>query len=96
MVVFSPECANNGGVGSATYKVHVDKETQNYASSLNKTGDIGVRWGDNLTGSFYSIYPASSLYTKIGNDYKTATLTMPAQQDNNIVTEMVRKLYALT
>lgn len=92
VVVFSPECANNGGVGSATYKVHVDKETQNYASSLNKTGDIGVRWGDNLTGSFYSIYPASSLYTKIGNDYKTATLTMPAQQDNNIVTENGKKI----
>lgn len=92
VVVFSPECASEGGVGSATYKVHVDNETQNYASSLDKTGDIGVRWGDNETGSFYSIYPASSLYTKIGSDYKTATLTMPAQQDNNIVTENGQKI----
>ncbi|WP_418551245.1 hypothetical protein [Prevotella sp.] len=92
VVVFSPECADGGGVGSATYKVHVDNEAQNYASSLDKTGDIGVRWGDNPTGSFYSIYPASSLYTKIGNGYKTATLTMPAQQDNNIVTENGKKI----
>lgn len=92
VVVFSPECASEGGVGSATYKVHVDNETQNYASSLDKTGDIGVRWGDNPTGSFYSIYPASSLYTKIGSEYKTATLTMPAQQDNNIVTENGQKI----
>lgn len=86
VVIFSPDCASNGGVGSATYKVNVGEENsgkQNYAKSLDKTGDIGVRWGDNTTGSFYSIYPASSLYTKVSSDCKTVTLTMPAQQDNN-------------
>lgn len=85
VVIFSPDCASNGGVGSATYKVNVGEENsgkQNYANSLDKTGDIGVRWGDNATGSFYSIYPASSLYTKVSSDCKTVTLTMPAQQDN--------------
>ena len=85
VVVFSPDCASNGGVGSAIYKVNVGEENsgnQNYANSLDKTGDIGVRWGDNTTGSFYSIYPASSLYTKVSSDCKTVTLTMPAQQDN--------------
>ena len=86
VVVFSPDCASNGGVGSATYKVNVGEENsgkQNFANSLDKTGDIGVRWGDNPTGSFYSIYPASSLYTKVSDDCKTVTLTMPAQQDND-------------
>lgn len=87
VIVSSPECAKDGGVGSATYKVHVESETQNYATSLDKTGEIGVRWGDNLVGNFYSVYPVSSSHTKLGNDYKTVTLTMPAQQDNNIVTE---------
>lgn len=85
VVIFSPDCESNGGVGSATYKVNVGEENsgkQNYANSLDKTGDIGVRWGDNTTGSFYSIYPASSLYTKVSSDCKTVTLTMPAQQDN--------------
>lgn len=85
VVIFSPDCASNGGVGSATYKVNVGEENsgkQNYANSLDKTGDIGVRWGDNETGSFYSIYPASSLYTKVSSNCKTVTLTMPAQQDN--------------
>lgn len=85
VVIFSPDCASNDGVGSATYKVNVGEENsgkQNYANSLDKTGDIGVRWGDNATGSFYSIYPASSLYTKVSSDCKTVTLTMPAQQDN--------------
>lgn len=85
VVVFSPDCASNGGVGSATYKVNVGEDNsgkQNYANSLDKTGEIGVRWGTNTTGSFYSIYPASSLYTKLSKDCKTLTLTMPAQQDN--------------
>ncbi len=83
VIVSSPECASEGGVGSATYKVSVDGQTQNYATSLDKTGDIGVRWGDNLSGNFYSFYPAS--HAELGSDYKTMTVTMPAQQDNNIV-----------
>lgn len=87
VIVSSPDCAENGGVGSATYKVHVESETQAYATSLDKTGEIGVRWGDNQVGNFYSVYPVSSSHTKLGSDYKTVTLTMPAQQDNNIVTE---------
>lgn len=92
VLVFSPDCADNGGVGSANYKVHVEGETQNYASSLDKTGEIGVRWGNNETGDFYSVYPVSSSHTKLGGDYKTVTLTMPAQQDNDIVTENGNKI----
>lgn len=85
VVVFSPDCASNGGVGKATYKVNVGDENsgkQNYANSLDKIGEIGVRWGNNPEGSFYSIYPASSLYSNVSSDCKTLTLTMPAQQDN--------------
>lgn len=85
VVVFSPDCASNGGVGKAIYKVNVGEENsgkQNYANSLDKTGEIGVRWGNNTTGSFYSVYPASSLYSDVSTDCKTLTLTMPAQQDN--------------
>ena len=85
VVVFSPDCASNGGVGKAIYKVNVGEENsgkQNYANSLDKTGEIGVRWGNNTTGSFYSVYPASSLYSEVSSDCKTLTLTMPAQQDN--------------
>lgn len=86
VIVCSPECADEGGVGSATYKVNVgENTTQNYATSLDKTGEIGVRWGDNTIGNFYSFYPASRAV--LGGDYKTMTVTMPAQQDNNIVGE---------
>lgn len=83
VLVCSPDCAREGGVGSATYKVSVDGQTQNYATSLDKTGDIGVRWGDNQTGNFYSFYPAS--HAALGSDYSSMTVTMPAQQDNNFV-----------
>lgn len=92
VMVSSPECANNGGKGLATYKVHVEDEKQPYASSLDKTEEIGVRWGNNESGNFYSIYPVSSSHTKFGSDYKTVTLTMPAQQDNNIVTENGKRI----
>lgn len=87
VIVSSPDCADEGGVGSATYKVNVgDNTTQNYATSLDKTGDIGVRWGDNQTGYFYSFYPAShAVLESNGNQITTMTVTMPAQQDNNIV-----------
>lgn len=88
VVVFSPDCAasqSSGGVGSAIYKVNVGENSgeQNYANSLDKTGEIGVRWGQNTTGRFYSIYPASSQYTKVSDNCKSVTLTMPVQQDMN-------------
>lgn len=87
VIVSSPQCATGGGVGSATYKVSVDGASQNYATSMEKTGEIGLRWGENPTGDFYSIYPASGEHATLGSDYKTVTITMPAQQDNNFVTE---------
>ena len=91
VIVSSPQCATEGGVGSATYRVSVDGAAQNYATSMDKTGEIGLRWGENRTGDFYSIYPASDEHAKLGSDYKTVTITMPAQQDNNFVTENGQK-----
>lgn len=79
VVISSPDCASSG-YPSATYQVSVDNASQNYASSLDKTGEIGVRWGDNETAEFYSVYPAS--HATVGSNYSTVTLTMPAQQDN--------------
>ena len=79
VVISSPDCASSG-YPSATYQVSVDGLMQNYASSLDKTGEIGVRWGDKETADFYSVYPASS--AKVGSNNSTVTLTMPSQQDN--------------
>lgn len=89
VIVSSPEAAS--GFQSATYQVGVKSATQNYASTFEKIGDTGVRWGDGATGTFYSMYPAhdatngASVGAQIsGNSYSTYTVTMPAQQDNNI------------
>lgn len=85
VIVSSPECANSNGVGTANYKVTVNSATQNYATSLDKTSEIGVRWGENETASFYSVYPASG--AELGSDYSTVTLNMPDEQECDIVKE---------
>ena len=90
VLVASPECANNNGIGSATYAISVEKEQQNYATSMDKTGDAGVQWGDNATAKFYSIYPASN-NTRFTQSLTSARLTVTTQQNNtwNTVTNTV-------
>lgn len=81
VLVASPECANNNGIGSATYAISVDGPEQNYANSMDKTGKAGVQWGDNATANFYSIYPASS-DTRFTQSLTSARLTVTTQQNN--------------
>ena len=81
VLVASPGCAQNDGVGSATYAISVDGNPQNYATSMDKTGEIGVRWGDNTTGTFYSIYPASK-NTSFNSGLTSARFTVTTQQNN--------------
>lgn len=91
VIISSPECAE--GRKSATYKVKVTNDNQNYANSLDKTGEAGLQWGSSATANFYSVYPApytvegttTTFGAQVGTDNHTYTLTMPAQQDNNIV-----------
>lgn len=56
--VASPQCMS--GRNSAEYSVAVESETQNYATSLTKTGEAGVQWGEAATADFYSIYPSTA------------------------------------
>lgn len=81
VLVASPDCAQKGGVGSATYAISVPDNQQNYATSMDKTGEIGVRWGDNVTGTFYSIYPASN-NTSFNSGLTSARFTVTTQQNN--------------
>ena len=48
---------------------------------MDKTGEIGVRWGDNETATFYSIYPAAR-HTSFNQNLSTARFTVTTQQDN--------------
>ena len=56
--VASPQCMN--GRNSAEYSVAVESATQNYATSLTKTGEVGIQWGEAATADFYSIYPSTA------------------------------------
>ena len=77
--VASPKCMS--GRNSAEYEVAVESATQNYATSMTKTGDAGVQWGDAATADFYSIYPSSaSTALEVSGDGVTTTLHVDATQ----------------
>lgn len=71
--VASPQCLS--GRNSAEYAIAAESATQNYASSMTKTGDYGVQWGDAETADFYSIYP-SSASTSLEVSGNTVTTTL--------------------
>lgn len=77
--VASPQCMS--GRNTAEYKIAVDGDTQNYATSMTKTGDKGVQWGDAKTADFYSIYPSSaSTKLEVSGEGVTTTLHVDATQ----------------
>ena len=77
--VASPQCMD--GRNSAEYQIAVDGATQNYATSMTKTGNVGVQWGDADAADFYSIYPSSaSTALKVSGEGVTTTLHVDATQ----------------
>ena len=82
--VASPQCLS--GRNSAEYQIAVKEANQTFATSMTKTGDYGVQWGDAATADFYSIYP-SNQGTQLNvsdADNVTATLHVDASQFANI------------
>lgn len=77
--VASPQCLS--GRNSAEYAVAVTSAYQNYATSLTKTGDAGVQWGEAAEADFYSIYPSSaSTNLEVNGEGVTTTLHVDATQ----------------
>lgn len=77
--VASPQCLS--GRNTAEYEIAVQSATQNYATSMTKTGDAGVQWGDTKTADFYSIYPSSaSTKLEVSGEGVTTTLHVDATQ----------------
>ena len=77
--VASPQCLS--GRNTAEYAVAVESTTQNFATSLTKTGDAGVQWGDAEEADFYSIYPSSaSTKLEVSGEGVTTTLHVDATQ----------------
>lgn len=87
VLVTSPQCLN--GRNTAQYKVSVKTATQNYATSLDKTGAVGVQWGQEAFADFYSVYPAD----KASVQGTTFHLTMPNVQ-YDILDNEDNKVYA--
>ena len=57
--VYGTTCSQ--GRQLAEYSVNTAGATgQNYATSLDKTGDAGVQWGNEATSDFYAVYPSSN------------------------------------
>lgn len=77
--VASPQCLS--GRNSAEYQIAVDGDKQNYATSMTKTEEAGVQWGDAATADFYSIYPFSaSTKLDVSGVGVTTTLHVDATQ----------------
>ena len=77
--VASPQCLS--GRNTAEYVVTVENANQNYATSLTKTGDVGVQWGGAESADFYSIYPSSaSTKLEVNGEGVTTTLHVDATQ----------------
>lgn len=77
--VASPQCLS--GRNSAEYEIAVANPNQNYATSMTKTGDVGVQWGDADEADFYSIYPSSaSTKLEVSGNTVTTTLHVDATQ----------------
>ena len=68
--VYGTTCSQ--GRQLAEYSVNTAGATdQNYATSLDKTGDAGVQWGNEATSDFYAVYPSSNN----GKDFTIASNT---------------------
>ena len=58
VLVYGTNCL--AGRDLAEYQVSVESAIQNFATSLDKTGDCGIQWGDEASSDFYSVYPSSN------------------------------------
>lgn len=55
VLIYGKDCLNK----QAEYAVSVDAVNQNYATSLDKTGDSGIQWGESAS-DFVAIYPSTN------------------------------------
>lgn len=67
----------------AEYSVNTNNQEQNYAVSLDKTGDYGIQWGTETSSDFCAIYPSDNVskFEKNG-DAIIASTSINATQNN--------------
>ncbi len=76
--VASPQCQS--GRNNAEYSIGVNGAGQNYATSMTKTGEYGIQWGNTDKADFYSVYPAGSAVLSISGEDVKASLSIARAQ----------------
>lgn len=74
VLIYGKDCLKK----QAEYAVSVDVANQNYATSLDKTGDSGIQWGETAS-DFVAIYPSTN--TSFNTD-GVPTATIRSTQNN--------------
>lgn len=91
IMVYGTTCTDGSDCQVAEYAVsmsktsepNVDAQGQNIAEGLNKTGEIGVRWGNAGVSDFVAVYPSekASFAYDIESMAVTATTTISSTQN---------------
>lgn len=76
----------NCSVNQAEYKVTAQDTPTNVAKSLDKTVDVGVRWGDSGTSDFYALYPSDGASFAENTDGTVTLKTNISETQNNVFT----------
>lgn len=92
IMVYGTTCTDGSDCQVAEYQVSTSKTStpntddgQNVADGLNKTGDIGVRWGSASTSDFVAVYPSENASFTYNSTSKVVTATTSISSTQNYV-----------
>ena len=92
IMVYGTTCTEGSDCQVAEYQVSTSKTStpntddgQNVADGLDKTGDIGVRWGSASTSDFVAVYPSENASFTYNSTSKVVTATTSIDSTQNYV-----------
>ena len=92
VMVYGTTCTEGSDCQVAEYQVSTSKTStpntddgQNVADGLDKTGDIGVRWGSAATSDFVAVYPSENASFTYNSTSKVVTATTSIDSTQNYV-----------
>lgn len=92
VMVYGTTCTEGSDCQVAEYQVSTSKTStpntddgQNVADGLDKTGDIGVRWGSASTSDFVAVYPSENASFTYNSTSKVVTATTSIDSTQNYV-----------
>ena len=92
IMVYGTTCTKGSDCQVAEYQVSTSATStpnaddgQNVADGLDKTGDIGVRWGSAATSDFVAVYPSENASFSYNETSKVVTATTSINSTQNYV-----------